>query len=234
MTTSITVVIVDDHDIVRRGIHAYLQALPDFTVVGEAESGDAAVELARDLVPDVMLMDLVMPGTDGVEATRRVKNVSPRTQVVVLTSYHQDEHVFPALRAGAISYILKDVRMDELAGAVRKAARGEATLHPRVASRLIREMQGPGGDTANPFTELTDREMEILKLVASGQSNHEIAQQLVISEYTVKGHVSNILSKLRLADRTQAAGRARLPTGLLQLWVAGAALCRGCLRRGAV
>jgi two-component system, NarL family, response regulator LiaR len=205
MTTSITVVIVDDHDIVRRGIHAYLQALPDFTVVGEAESGDAAVELARDLVPDVMLMDLVMPGTDGVEATRRVKNVSPRTQVVVLTSYHQDEHVFPALRAGAISYILKDVKMEELAEAIRRAACGEATLHPRVAARVIQEVQGARDHDLNPFTELTEREIQVIKLIANGLNNSEIADTLVISENTVKGHVSNIFGKLHLADRTQAA-----------------------------
>jgi NarL family two-component system response regulator LiaR len=201
----ITVLIVDDHDVVRQGVHAYLDALPDFTVVGEAESGDAAVELARDLVPDVALMDLVMPGTDGVEATRKVKNVSPRTQIVVLTSYHQDEHIFPALRAGAISYMLKDVKMEELAEAIRRAARGEATLHPRVAVRVIQEFHGARNQGLNPFTELTEREMEVLKLIANGMTNSEIAEGLVISENTVKGHVSNILSKLHLADRTQAA-----------------------------
>jgi NarL family two-component system response regulator LiaR len=205
MTTPITVLIVDDHDVVRQGVHAYLDALPDFVVVGEAESGDAAVVLAQDLVPDVALMDLVMPGSDGVEATRKVKNVSPRTQVVVLTSYHQDEHIFPALRAGAISYMLKDVKMEELAEAVRRAARGEATLHPRVAARVIQEFHGSREQGLNPFTELTEREIEVLKLIANGNSNSEIAEALVISENTVKGHVSNILSKLHLADRTQAA-----------------------------
>jgi two-component system, NarL family, response regulator LiaR len=205
VTTPITVLIIDDHDIVRRGIHAYLDALPDLVVVGEAESGDAAVELARDLVPDVALMDLVMPGTDGVEATRKVKNVSPRTQIVVLTSYHQDEHIFPALRAGAISYMLKDVKMEELAEAIRRAARSEATLHPGVAARVIHEFQGARDQGTNPFTELTDRELEVLKLIAKGLPNSGIAEMLVISENTVKGHVSNILSKLHLADRTQAA-----------------------------
>jgi two-component system, NarL family, response regulator LiaR len=205
VTTPITVLIIDDHDIVRRGIHAYLDALPDLVVVGEAESGDAAVELARDLVPDVALMDLVMPGTDGVEATRKVKNVSPRTQIVVLTSYHQDEHIFPALRAGAISYILKDVKMEELAEAIRRAARSEATLHPGVAARVIHEFQGARDQGTNPFTELTERELEVLKLIAKGLPNSGIAEMLVISENTVKGHVSNILSKLHLADRTQAA-----------------------------
>jgi NarL family two-component system response regulator LiaR len=204
MSNPITVLIVDDHDVVRQGLRAYLDALPDLAVVGEAESGQAAVRLAEEHIPDVALMDLVMPGMDGVEATRRVKNVSPRTQVVVLTSYHQDEHIFPALRAGAISYVLKDVKMEELAEAVRRAARGEATLHPRVAARVIQEMHGAGQEI-NPFTELTDREMEVLKLIANGLSNSRIAEQLVISENTVKGHVSNILSKLHLADRTQAA-----------------------------
>jgi NarL family two-component system response regulator LiaR len=205
MTFTTTVLLVDDHAIVRQGLRAYLDALTEFTVVGEAESGQSAVRLAAELVPDVVLMDLVMPGMEGVEATRRVKDVSPRTQIVVLTSYHEDEHIFPALRAGAISYILKDVQMEELAEAVRRAARGEATLHPRVAARVIQEVQGAKAAEFNPFTGLTDREMEVLKLVASGLTNRSIAEQLVISESTVKGHVSNILGKLHLADRTQAA-----------------------------
>jgi NarL family two-component system response regulator LiaR len=205
MTNPITVLLVDDHEVVRQGVRAYLDALPDFTVVGEAESGEKAVHLALEHVPDVVLMDLVMPGMGGVEATRQVKDVSPRTQIVVLTSYHQDEHIFPALKAGAISYILKDVKMDELAAAIRQAARGEATLHPRVAARVIQELHGPGHAELNPFTELTEREMEVLKLIANGLTNTKIAEQLVISLNTVKGHVSNILSKLHLADRTQAA-----------------------------
>jgi NarL family two-component system response regulator LiaR len=142
---------------------------------------------------------------DGVEATRLVKDTSPRTQVVILTSYHDDEHIFPALQAGAISYILKDIKMEELAEAVKRAAQGEVTLHPRVAARIIQELHGVRQEEVNPFTELTGREMEVLKLIADGQSNSDIASQLVISEHTVKGHVSNILSKLHLADRTQAA-----------------------------
>lgn len=206
MTTDpITVLLVDDHEVVRRGVRAYLDALPDFAVVGEAESGEMAVQLALEHVPDVVLMDLVMPGMDGVQATRRVKDVSPRTQIVVLTSYHQDEHIFPALKAGAISYVLKDVKMAELAEAIRQAARGEATLHPRVAARVIQELHGPRHAELNPFTELTEREMEVLKLIANGLTNTKIAEQLFISLNTVKGHVSNILSKLHLADRTQAA-----------------------------
>lgn len=202
---SITVLIVDDHDVVRQGVHAFLDASPQFKVVGEAAAGKDAVELARELVPDVVLMDLVMPGMDGVEATRQVKSVSPRSQIVVLTSYHQDEHIFPALQAGAISYILKDVKMEELADAVVRASQGEAMLHPRVAARVIKEFHGAKYQDLNPFTELTDREMDVLRLIANGLTNSKIAGRLVISENTVKGHVSNILSKLQLADRTQAA-----------------------------
>ncbi len=205
MNKPITVLLVDDHEVVRQGVRAFLEAHPEFAVVGEAGSGRAAVKLAEEHIPDVVLMDLVMPEMDGVEATRRVKNVSPRTQIVVLTSYHEDEHIFPALQAGAISYILKDVKMEELADTIRRAAGGEVTLHPQVAARIIQELHGAKRDEINPFTELTQREMEVLKLIANGLSNSEIAEQLVISEHTAKGHVSNILSKLHLADRTQAA-----------------------------
>lgn len=205
MSMPITVLLVDDHEVVRNGVSAFLASQPDFEVVGEAKSGTEAVNLAMKTVPDVVLMDLVMAKMDGVEATRQVKTVSPRTKIVVLTSYHQDEYIFPALQAGAISYILKDVKMDELADALRRASQGEATLHPRVASRVIQELHGVNREELNPYTELTEREMEVLKLIAKGQSNSEIADSLVISVNTVKGHVSNILSKLHLADRTQAA-----------------------------
>jgi DNA-binding NarL/FixJ family response regulator len=156
-------------------------------------------------------MDLVMPGAggasgmEGVEATRQVKQVSPRSQVVILTSYHSDEHIFPALRAGALSYVLKDIGSEELADAIRRAAVGEAVLAPRVAARVIQEVTGPTKDKLNPVAELSERELEVLRLIADGLANAEIAQRLVLSEKTVKGHVSNILSKLHLADRTQAA-----------------------------
>ncbi len=205
MSIPITVLLVDDHEVVRSGVRAFLDSQPDFEVVGEAKSGVEAVELALKHVPDVVLMDLVMAKMDGVEATREVKNVSPKTKIMVLTSYHQDEYIFPALQAGAISYILKDVKMNELADAIRRASQGEATLHPRVASRVIQELHGANREELNPYTELTDREMEVLKLIAKGLSNSVIAEELVISVNTVKGHVSNILSKLHLADRTQAA-----------------------------
>ena len=205
MAESISVLLVDDHAMVRSGVKAFLVTQPDLSVVGEADSGEEAIKLAAQFIPDVILMDLIMPHMDGVEATRRVKQVSPRSQIVVLTSYHEDEHIFPALKAGALSYILKDVSAEELAAAVRKAAVGEAVLHSRVAARVIKELQGMRGDKVNPFTELSERELEVLKLIADGMSNAEMAAKLVLSEKTIKAHVSNILSKLHLVDRTQAA-----------------------------
>ena len=205
MTDKISILITDDHALVRQGIRAFLELQPDIIVIGEADSGEAAVRMAADLVPDVVLMDLVMPGIGGVEATRQVKQVSPHSQIIVLTSYHEDEYIFPALRAGALSYVLKDVGPDELADTVRKAARGESVLHPRVASRVVQELRGTKRDTPNLFTDLSDRELEVLRLIADGLSNAEIANKLLISEKTVKGHVSNILGKLHMMDRTQAA-----------------------------
>jgi len=205
MTDTITVLLVDDHAIVRQGVRTFLATQPDLSVVAEAGTGAEAVTLAAQYVPDVILMDLIMPDMDGVEATRRVKQVSPRSQVVVMTSYHEDEHIFPALKAGALSYLLKDLSSEELAIAIRKAAVGEAILHPRVAARVIKELQGPRAEKVNPFTELSERELEVLKLIADGMSNADMAAKLFLSEKTVKGHVSNILSKLHLVDRTQAA-----------------------------
>jgi NarL family two-component system response regulator LiaR len=204
MTATISILIVDDHEVVRNGIRAYLETLPEFNVVGEAASGEEAIKMVSDLIPDVVLMDLVMPGMDGIETTREVKKISPRTQIVVLTSYHEDEHIFPALKAGAISYVLKDMKMDKLAEAIQSAIRGEVTLHPLVATRVLRNLRGESNGEAF-YAELTERELEVLKFIANGLSNSQIADQLVISTNTVKGHVSNILSKLHLADRTQVA-----------------------------
>ena len=201
----ISVLLVDDHQVVRMGIKAYFDTLPDIHVVGEAGSGNEAMELAAQYAPDVVLMDLIMPGMDGIEATRAVKRASPRTQVIVLTSYHEDEHIFPAIRAGALSYVLKDIDPDELAEAVRRARVGEAVLNPSVAARMVQEMHGSSGEHANPFSELTTREMDVLRQIASGKNNHEISAALVISEKTVKSHITNIPNKLHLADRTQAA-----------------------------
>lgn len=201
----ITVLLVDDHAIVRDGVRSFLNAQPDLEVIGEAGSGLEAVSLAESLVPDVIVMDLIMPGMDGVEATWRVRKVSPRSQVIVLTSYHEDTHIFPAIKAGALSYLLKDVEPGELADAVRAAARGEAVIHPRVATRVMQELRKDPDREMNPYATLSEREQEVLKLIAEGLSNAAIAERLVLSEKTVKGHVSNILSKLHLADRTQAA-----------------------------
>ncbi len=204
MSNPITILIVDDHEVVRNGIRAYLETLDEFQVVGEAASGAEAIKLVQDLIPDVVLMDLIMPGMDGIETTREVKKISPRTQVVVLTSYHEDEHIFPALKAGAISYVLKDMKMEKLAETIQRAVRNEVTLHPLVAARVLRNLRGDTEDETF-YAELTEREHDVLKLIANGLSNSQIAEQLVISENTVKGHVSNILSKLHLADRTQVA-----------------------------
>lgn len=204
MSDRITVVLVDDHEIVRRGVRAFLATQPDLEVVGEAATGEAAVQVAGEHAPDVALVDLLMPGIGGVEAIRLLKRASPHTQVVALTSYHEDEHIFAALRAGAVSYLLKDVPAGELAETVRRAARGESVLHPRVAARVVQGLRG-GRDVPNAFVELSERELEVLRLIAAGLSNGAIAEKLVISEKTVKGHVSNILSKLHILDRTQAA-----------------------------
>ncbi|MGI8866506.1 MAG: response regulator [Rubrobacteraceae bacterium] len=201
----ITVLLVDDHALVRQGVRAFLETQDDLTVVAEAGGGEEAIKLAAEHAPDVALMDLIMPGMDGVETTRQLVAKSPRTNVVMLTSYHDDEHIFPAIRAGALSYVLKEIGPDELADAVRKAAAGEAVLHPRVAARVVRELHGARRDAPNVFHELSDREMEVLKLIADGCTNAEIAAKLYLSEKTVKSHVSNILGKLHLADRTQAA-----------------------------
>jgi NarL family two-component system response regulator LiaR len=201
----ISVLIADDHAVVRHGIRALLEAEGGFEVVGDVASGAEAVLLVADLAPDVVLMDLVMPEMDGVKATRLVKQRSPRSQVIVLTSYHEDEQIFPAIRAGALSYLLKGVGLDELTEAVRKAARGEAVLHPRVAARLVQELHGAPRESAALYEALSTREREVLQLIASGLHNAEIAERLVISERTVKSHVNNILAKLQVADRTQAA-----------------------------
>ncbi|MGF1506733.1 MAG: response regulator transcription factor [Chloroflexi bacterium] len=207
MTESmINVMLVDDHDVVRQGVRTYLDLQPDIAVVAEAASGEQALERIAEHAPDVVLMDLIMPGgMDGVETTRRLKAISPRTQVIVLTSYHEDEHIFSAIRAGALSYLLKSIKAPQLAEAIRKAANGEATLDAQVAARIVQEVHGSRLDDLNPFTELTDREMEVLRLIAQGLQNADIAEELTITIKTVRAHASNILAKLHLQDRTQAA-----------------------------
>jgi len=205
MSNSVTVVIVDDHFVVREGVRALFETQPDISIVGEAASGEEAVRLCADYAPDVVLMDLLMPGLNGVEATRQIKQVSPRSQVIVLTSYHEDEHILPAIRAGALSYLLKEGGPDELLAAVQKAARGETTIHSRVAAKMMRALQGAEAKEESPVDNLSKRELEVLRLIAEGLSNAAIGEALFISEKTVKSHVGNILSKLHLADRTQAA-----------------------------
>jgi NarL family two-component system response regulator LiaR len=202
----IKVLLVDDHNIVRQGVRAYLHTLADIQVIAEADSGVAALASVEQHQPDVVLMDLEMPGElDGIAATRQIRKLRPETQVIVVTSHHQDEYIFPAVRAGAISYLLKDVEPDELAAAIRKAAAGEAVLDSRVASRIMLELQGLRSDEINPFTALSEREFDVLRLIAAGKSNAEIAETLVIGESTVKTHIGNLLKKLHLDDRTQAA-----------------------------
>ena len=205
MSDPITILIVDDHAVVRRGARAFLEAQPDFAVVGEVSSGGEAVLLAADLAPDVVLMDLVMPGMDGVQATRLLKQKSPCSQVIVLTSYHEDEHIFPAIRSGALSYLLKDISLPDLADAIRKAAHGEVVMHPRIAARVVQELDGATHHDMASYAQLSEREREVLHLIAEGLSNAAIAERLVLSEKTVKSHVRNILGKLHLVDRTQAA-----------------------------
>jgi NarL family two-component system response regulator LiaR len=205
MSDAITLILADDHSMIRMGLKAYFNTLPDIEVVGEAATGEDALSLVAQHLPDVVLMALLMPGMGGIEATRKVRKISPSTQVIILTSYHEDEHIFPAIRAGALSYVLKDIDPDDLAEVIRRAHQNEAVLHPRIAARLVKEMQGSRNVTPNPYADLTDREMDVLREIASGKSNREIAETLYISEKTVKTHITNILSKLHLADRTQAA-----------------------------
>jgi NarL family two-component system response regulator LiaR len=198
----IKVVLADDHAVVRHGLRFMLEQRQDIQIVGECGDGAQAVSLVTELTPEVALLDLVMPTMDGVAATREIKRLVPGTQVVILTSYSEDELVFSAIRAGAISYLLKDCSPGELVEAVRAAARGESKLHGTIAGRVLREMQHPQN---SPLDELTPRELEVLTEIARGRSNPEIAQELVISEPTVRTHIASILSRLHLADRTQAA-----------------------------
>jgi two-component system, NarL family, response regulator LiaR len=200
---SIRVLIVDDHPVVREGLRSYLSTLDDLDVVGDAADGDAAVSSVAELTPDIVLMDLSMPGMDGIEATRRIVERDPDAKVIALTSFATDDKVFPAIRAGAAGYLLKEAEPSELADAIRKVHRGESILHPTVAARLMQEVQA-----ATPRahrTDLTARELDVLRLIARGMSNRAIARELGVAEKTVKTHVSNVLSKLGVADRTQAA-----------------------------
>lgn len=204
MTAPIRVLIADDHAIVRKGIRALFSKEPDIEVIGEAADGAQAVAQAEASRPDVILMDLVMPNLDGIEATRQITAQQAGARILVLTSFAADDKVFPAIKAGALGYLLKDSGPDELVRAVHQVHRGEPSLDPSIARKVLHELSQPpkGPPTAEPLTE---RELDVLQLVTQGHSNKEIAEQLSIAEMTVRTHVSNILGKLHLASRTQAA-----------------------------
>lgn len=199
----IRVLIADDHPLVRQGLRTYLETIEDIEVSGEAADGEEAVVLASSLHPDVVVMDLAMPGVDGIEATRRILVADPAAKVIALTSFATDDKVFPAIQAGAAGYLLKEAEPSELAEAIRKVHNGEPILHPAVAARLMRQVAAAAPRAHR--TDLTARELEVLRLIARGRSNKEIARDLSVAEKTVKTHVSNVLSKLGVADRTQAA-----------------------------
>ncbi len=202
---SIRVLIVDDHHVVRRGLLFFLKTQKDIEIVAEATNGKEAVELVKEYKPNVVLMDLVMPEMDGIEATKIIKELYPSTNVIILTSFSDKDYVIPAIRAGATGYQLKDVEPDELVKAIRAVHLGENQLHPKVTTHVMTHLMHGDKSQSNSLDELTKRELEVLAEIARGKSNKEIASSLVITEKTVKTHVSNILSKLQLQDRTQAA-----------------------------
>lgn len=206
----IRLLLADDHTFYRQGVRAMLVGVPEMEVIGEAATGDEALALAAALQPEVILMDLKMPGTNGIEATRRILHTSPHVGILVVTMFEDDDSVFAAMRAGARGYVLKDVEQDELVRAVKAIARGEAIFSPAIAQRLIHYFAAlPLTASALAFPDLTSRERDILHLIAQGESNSAIAKRLVLSLKTVQNHVSNIFSKLQVADRAQAIVRAR-------------------------
>jgi len=203
--STIQVLLTDDHAIVRKGVRALLATERDIRVIGEACDGLEAVRQAEALSPDIVLMDLVMPNLDGIEATRQITASLPRTRVLVLTSFAADEKVFPAIKAGALGYLLKDSGPEELIQAIRNVYHGQSSLEPSIARKVLLELSHPPTKQSLTSEPLTERELEVLRLVAKGCCNKEIAAKLFVSELTVRTHVSKILSKLHLASRTQAA-----------------------------
>ena len=220
MADRIRVLVVDDHVVVRRGIKALLATVDSVEVVGEAQDGVEALSKAGSLQPDVILLDLLMPRMDGIEVTERVMARNPEARILVLTSFAADDKVFPAIKAGALGYLLKDTGPEELVRAIHQVHEGESSLSPAIARKVLQELARPSNRPPTP-EPLTNREVEVLQVVAQGLSNQEIAEQLMISEATVRTHVSNILGKLQLASRTQATlyalreGLASLEDGLL-------------------
>jgi NarL family two-component system response regulator LiaR len=204
MTGRIRILIADDHAVVRHGLRALILTEPDLELIGEATDGVEAVELTAKLRPDVVLMDMAMPRKTGLEAIYDIKRDDPQARILVLTSFAEDDQIFPAIKAGATGYLLKDASPRELLQAIRDVERGDVSLHPTIARKLVGELKRPP-DLPPAEEQLTEREVQVLALVARGLSNQEIAAQLVIGERTVRTHVSNILGKLHLANRTQAA-----------------------------
>jgi len=200
----IRVLIADDHHVVRRGLMFFLKTQKDMDIVGEATNGKEALELTASLKPDVILMDLVMPVMDGIEATKRIKATNPEIQILMLTSFSDRDHVVPALKAGAAGYQLKDIEPDDLADAIRKLMRGENTIHPEATTQLEKELV-PTVPSPHEEHPLTPREQDVLSELTKGKSNREIASSLFVTEKTVKTHISNIFAKLLVQDRTQAA-----------------------------
>ncbi|QCJ40582.1 response regulator transcription factor [Bacillus sp. S3] len=201
----IRILIADDHHVVRRGLVFFLRTQQGFDIIGEAANGREAIELAKSLQPDLILMDLVMPEMDGILATRIIKKDQPEIKIMMLTSFSDQDHVIPALEAGASGFQLKDIQPDELVASIKKIMNGENQLHPTATSHLLANLSHKGRQEKNLVEELTKRELDVLKEIAKGKSNKEIAASLFITEKTVKTHVSNLLAKLELADRTQAA-----------------------------
>lgn len=201
----ISVVLVDDHDIVRQGAQAFLSSYPEFEIVGEAASGQQAIEIIPKLKPNVAVVDLSMPGMDGVRTIREIKRIYPQVKIVVLTSYDSDDYIFSAIKAGAISYLLKSAPMTQLAEAVRQAMQDESIINPKIAARLVQEVREQASVVPAAFRDLTEREIDVLILLAYAKTNAEIAAHFVITENTVKGYISNILGKLHIANRTEAA-----------------------------